>query len=80
MQGTVQKWGNSLALRIPHSFAKDIHLSQGATIELKVVGGELVVRPAKQKKYTLGHLLRGVTKQNRHDEETWGQPLGLETW
>lgn len=80
MNATVQKWGNSLALRIPHSLAKDVHLHQGSVVELQVVEGEMVVKPKSKSKLSLARLLKGVTRRNRHAEQSWGGRQGKETW
>ena len=74
MNMTVQKWGNSLALRIPLSVAKDIHLHQGSLVEVALVAGKIVVKPRPQQPYVLAQLLRGVTKRNRHAVLDWGEP------
>lgn len=78
MNATVQKWGNSLALRIPSSVAKDINLRQGSSVEVAVEGGKMIVKPTKKRKLSLAELLKGVTKENRHTELSWGAPLGRE--
>lgn len=78
MNATVQKWGNSLALRIPSSLAKDIQLRQGSEVELGVEEGKLIIKPAKKRKASLAQLLKGVTKENRHSEQDWGVPVGRE--
>lgn len=80
MNATVQKWGNSLALRIPSSVAKDIHLRQGSAVELAVENGAIVVKPAKKGKLSLSRMLADVTKTNRHTEQDWGAPVGREIW
>lgn len=80
MNTTVQKWGNSLALRIPSSLAKDIHLRQGSVVEVAVMEGKMVVNPKGRRKYLLSQLLRGVTKNNRHSEVDWGSATGQEIW
>ena len=80
MDTTVQKWGNSLALRIPNAIAKDIHLHQGSVVEVAAVEGKIVVKPKRQRKYTLSHLLKGVNKNNRHAEQDWGGTAGREVW
>lgn len=80
MNATVQKWGNSLALRIPSSVAKDIQLHQGSAVELAVEDGKMIVKPAKKRKPILTQLLMGITKNNRHSEQDWGGPVGRETW
>lgn len=80
MNATVQKWGNSLALRIPHSVAKDVHLHQGSVVDLKVVEGEMVVKPKGKGKLSLARLLKGVTPRNRHAEQLLGGGQGKEVW
>ena len=41
---TLQKWGNSLAVRIPQSLAGQIDVAEGSAILLIVRDGELVIR------------------------------------
>lgn len=80
MNATVQKWGNSLALRIPSSLAKDVHFHQGSVVEVAVVDGKMVIKPKGQHKYSLPQLLKAVTKNNRHSEHDWGGAVGQEVW
>lgn len=80
MNGIVQKWGNSLALRIPSALAKDAELRQGTVVEVKAVRGRLVVAPKKERRVTLAGLLKGVTKANRPKTVAWGRPVGEEAW
>jgi antitoxin MazE len=74
----VQKWGNSLALRIPGSVAKAINLRQGSAVEVTVEDGRLIVRPAKKSKPALSRLLKGAAAANRHREQDWGADVGKE--
>jgi len=80
MNTMVQKWGNSLALRIPRSVARDIHLRQGSVVDIALIAGKIVVKPKRRQHYTLTQLLRGVTKRNRHAELEWGGRVGQEAW
>lgn len=80
MNRTVQKWGNSLALRIPSALAKDVHLQQGSVVEVAIVEGKMVVKPKGRYKYSLIRMLKGVTKHNRHSEQNWGGGVGKESW
>jgi len=80
MNTTVQKWGNSLALRIPRSVAKDVHLHQGSVVDIALVAGKIVVKPKQQRHYALAQLLKKVTKHNRHAEVDWGGRIGQEAW
>jgi antitoxin MazE len=76
----VQKWGNSLALRIPKSFADEIGVRQNSSIELMVKDGELVVTPEREPKWRLEELLEKVTEDNIHHEWETGPAEGDETW
>lgn len=78
MTSIVQKWGNSLALRIPSALAKDIHLSQGSMVEVAVVEGSIVVKPKGRPKLSLTRMLHGITKENCHSEVDWGGAAGME--
>ena len=80
MKSQVRKWGNSLAVRIPKAFAKDLGLDQNSTVELALEDGCLVLKPEALPKYELRNLLSRVTEDNRHDEYDVGGPVGSEQW
>jgi antitoxin MazE len=80
MKTRVQKWGNSLALRIPKSFAEEVGLHADAAVELSLVEGRLVVRPITPQPLTLEELLRGVTDDNLPGEWDTGPAVGKEVW
>lgn len=79
MRTQVSKWGNSLGVRIPKAYAEEIGLSEGATVEVKLSGRNLVLTPARPE-YDLEELVAGITPKNRHEETNWGEPAGKETW
>ena len=80
MTTKIQRWGNSLALRIPMSFAKDVHLAKGAVVNLSIAHGRLVIDPSPQPKYSLSGLLKNVSKNNLHPETNTGKAIGREAW
>jgi antitoxin MazE len=80
MKTRVQKWGNSLALRIPKSFAEEAGFHANGAVELSLVAGALVVKPAAPPPLTLEELLRGVTDDNRPGEWETGPATGKEVW
>lgn len=41
MKTRVQKWGNSLGVRIPKSFANEIGIEQGASIQMVIEEGAI---------------------------------------
>ena len=80
MKTRVQKWGNSLALRIPKAFAQEAGLSENAAVELSLVEGGLVVRPVTARAPTLEEFLREVTPENVPGEWDIGPATGKEVW
>ena len=79
MEARIQKWGDSLALRIPESFAVGIHLKQGTLVEMSLRDGTLVVEPLHPS-VTLDDLLKDVTPENLHTEFDTGPAVGSEVW
>lgn len=75
----IQKWGNSLGLRIPRSVAAEAKVGEGCSVELSIEKGALLVRPLRRR-YTLDELLARVTKSNLHGEISSGAPTGREAW
>jgi antitoxin MazE len=81
MKVRVQKWGNSLALRIPRSFATEARIQQDAEVDLSLEEGRLVITPLAPPKPTLlEQLLEQVTEHNLHQEVDTGPPVGRELW
>jgi antitoxin MazE len=80
MRSRVQKWGNSLALRIPKSFAAEIGLAEDSAVDLSVAEGRLVVRPQVPEPLRLEDLLRDITDENLHGEWHTGPAVGREVW
>ncbi len=78
MRVQVQKWGNSLALRIPKPFAEEARVRRGTVVNLSVAKGKLVAVPVVQKVPTLSQLLAGVKKGNLQGEADFGRPVGRE--
>ena len=76
----VQRWGNSLAVRIPKSFAEEVGLMDGSPVEMRLVDGGLLVEPASTRPLSLEELLDGVTDSNLHAEVDTGPAQGSEAW
>lgn len=80
MRSQVSKWGNSLGVRIPRHLAEKIQIADGTVVNIEVEGENLVVRPAKRRKYNLEELLEQITPENLHEEIDTGEPVGNEIW
>ncbi len=80
METKIQKWGNSLALRIPKAFARDIKISQNSTVGITLEEGRLVVTPMIVDKFDLDSLISQITDDNLHREIDSGIAIGKEVW
>ncbi|CAN5551198.1 AbrB/MazE/SpoVT family DNA-binding domain-containing protein [soil metagenome] len=79
MRVAIRKWGNSLAVRIPRTFAADARLVSGSEVEVAVEDGRLVIAPIHAG-LTLEALLAQVTPGNLHGEVETGRAVGREAW
>ena len=80
MKVQIQKWGNSLALRIPKSFAVESKIEQGSTVEVSLEHGKIIIFPVTEPEYSLDELLSQVTAVNLHGEIETGESVGKEAW
>jgi len=80
MDMTVDKWGNSLGIRIPGALAKAVGLRKGAEVRLAAKRGCIVIEPIAAKKESLAALLAAVTPDNLHESVETGSPVGREVW
>ena len=76
----IQKWGNSLALRIPKTCAQEANIRQGTSVDLILTEGKIVLSPISKKTFFLKKLLTKVTKNNCHHEQDFGKAKGKEVW
>ncbi len=75
----IQKWGNSLAIRIPSMVAKEAHMREGTSLDvLSDVGSILLRKKTRLPKYSLKELVDKITPENRHGEIDFGSPVGKE--
>lgn len=79
MKTVVQKWGNSLALRIPKSMAEHIKVKAGAPVEITEDRGHLLIKPSPTK-ISLKELLAKVKPENLHGATKTGPAVGKEVW
>ena len=77
METVVQKWGNSLGVRIPSLYAKQFGLKNGSTVEIREENGEIIIVPKRRE---LSDLLSRVTAENLHEPIDAGAPVGTEEW
>ena len=78
MLSKIQKWGNSLALRLPMVLAKELALHEGSEVNLSLEDEKLVIEPAKPVEYRLEEMLSLVNEDNLHGEYSYDRPVGRE--
>lgn len=78
MKTTAQKWGNSLAVRLPKVVAEQAGIKVKDLLDVEVMDGNIVLVPQLRRQYRLEDLVRRITKKNLHGEVDFGEPVGRE--
>jgi antitoxin MazE len=78
---TIQKWGNSCAVRLPQEVLRRLDLRAGQEVEIREGDkGTLSIVPAPRGVEPLAKMLSRITKQNQHAAADWGEAVGREAW
>jgi len=77
---TIQKWGNSYAVRIPRESVESLNLKEGQAVRIEEENGALSITPAPRSGLSLAKLVAGITPKNLHGEVNWGASVGREAW
>ena len=80
MRARVRKWGNSLAVRIPRSFAEQAGLRENGPIDVSLADGKVLIESVTAPDLTLDELLARITDANLHTEADLGPAVGNEEW
>lgn len=80
METTIQKWGNSLAVRLPKAVTQKLALRPGSRVRVHEEKREVIISPARKIEKSLKDLVAMITPENRHGETDWGRPRGREVW
>jgi antitoxin MazE len=80
MRGRVQKWGNSLALRIPKAIAIEAGFYPDSAVDVRLDEGKVVIEAVTIPLFTLEEMLAGITDENIHAEIDTGPAMGNEAW
>jgi len=79
MRAKIQKWGNSLAVRLPKAITEKAGLVISDEVDIDVEdSGKVILLPFVRKQYMLKELLSGITPSNLHGEIDFGEPHGQE--
>lgn len=75
MRAKAQKWGNSLAIRIPKGIVEQANIHENDELEMAVINRQIRISP-RQKEYKLDDLLAGISKANLHNALDFGEAEG----
>lgn len=78
METKIQKWGNSLAVRLPKAFAIQTGIENGSDVRISIQDGNIVLAPIKDHETLLDDLLEQINDSNIHDEIDFGMMVGKE--
>ena len=78
MEATIQKWGNSLGIRIPNLIVRELALKNGSVVDIDDNGNEIIIKPVK--KIRLAEMLEKINDENIHREVETTGPVGNEIW
>ena len=83
MKTKAQKWGNSLAVRVPRDIAREAGVHADDTLDVEIARGKIVLTPTARPgptRYDLGSLVKKISSRNRYRETDFGKPQGNEVW
>jgi antitoxin MazE len=78
MATKIQKWGNSLAVRIPKTYADALKFNEGTDVKIKIIKDKMIITKKKQQELKLIDLLSGVSEKNLYKEIVFGKSLEKE--
>lgn len=78
MEAVIRKWGNSPAVRINAAAMRAAAFDIEQHVTIKATKGRIVIEPVENLDFKLEDLVAGITRQNVHDEISFGGPVGRE--
>ena len=78
MTTKIQKWGNSLAIRLPKALFQSGKFAAGSEVTLEEKGAEIILKVVKRKYPTLKEIMKTIKPGDLQPEIDWGPDVGLE--
>ncbi len=80
MESKIQKWGNSLGIRIPSSMLKSMGLKSNDIIDISEEDGKIIITRSNKNKISLQDLFDQYKGSNLAKDFEWDEPRGREVW
>ncbi len=79
MEAKLQKWGNSMGIRIPMSILKDLKLTNNDILDITLEGEKIIITIPK-KAISLKKRFENYKGPNLSKEFVWDEARGNEIW
>ena len=80
MEAKVQKWGNSVGIRIPSSILKSLNIKTNDILNIEQEEDKIVIRIPKKKKISLEERFNNYHGENLSKDFSWDDPMGEEIY
>ena len=80
VEARLQKWGNSVGIRIPHSIVKELNLKINDLIIIEKVDDKVIMTKQVNPKISLEERFMVYEGENLAKDFTWDEPRGREIW
>ena len=82
MQTTIQKWGNSQAIRLPKAILEIAGVKENEKVQILAEENQIIIRKCEKKRRhkTLAERLEGFDGDYTGSEWDTGAPVGKEVW
>lgn len=79
MEAKIQKWGNSMGIRIPSNILKTIGITLNDILDISLDDDKIVISKPK-KKFSLDQRIKEYSGPDLTKEFVWDEKRGKEIW
>jgi antitoxin MazE len=80
MEAKLQKWGNSVGVRIPINLLKSVNFKENDIIDIVESDGKIIISKSNKRKISLKKLFEDYHGTEKVEPFDWGEPRGREIW
>lgn len=80
MEARLQKWGNSVGIRIPSNIIKSLNLKINDVLELETEDKKIIITKSVKKTISLEERFKEYNGKNLAKDFEWDEPQGREIW
>ncbi len=80
MEAKLQKWGNSVGVRIPSSILKSLNIKTNDVVNIEQIEDKIMISISKNKKISLKDRFMDYNGKNLAKEFSWDEDLEREIW